>query len=95
MNQAKFFDLYRDMVNRKKIPVVTVDASQGEVIVPREYINEDGTIQLSLSPKAIRDLRIINDLLYCRATFKEEVFSLSFPLSNIIDMYEDEGDISE
>jgi stringent starvation protein B len=93
MNEFEFIELYTNIIKQKKIPTVNVDATHGEIFVPREYIHEDGTIQLSLSPTAIRDLKVTNDTVYCRASFKRQIFSISFPLANIIDMsIEDEND---
>lgn len=86
MKAAQFFDLYTYLLKNQKNPVVSVDASHGEVFLPRDYIGEDGTINLSIGPKAVRDLEVLNDRVYCRATFNNEVFCISFPLDNIIEI---------
>lgn len=89
MNESQFLDLYTNILLRKNTPIVDVDVSQGAVFVPREFIDQNGRIQLSLSPKAIRDLNVTNDTLYCRASFKNKIFSLSFPLANIREVTEE------
>ncbi|MDR3478424.1 MAG: ClpXP protease specificity-enhancing factor SspB [Gammaproteobacteria bacterium] len=92
MTEAEFFDLYHQIISRHKSPLIELDASQGEVFVPREFINDDGSIVLNLSPKAVRSLKVLNDVVYCRASFKSQVFSLSFPLANIIDIFEEDNE---
>lgn len=91
MNESQFVDLYTYILKNKKTPIVSIDATHGEVFVPRDYIEENGIIQLCISPKAVRDLKILNDAVYCRASFKQQVFCISFPLTNIIEMSIKEG----
>ena len=86
MNVAQFFDFYKYLLKNKKNPVVNVDASHGEVFVPRDLIDEDGTISLGIGPKSVRNLKVLNDTVYCRATFNKNVFCISFPLNNVIEM---------
>ncbi|GEM_PF-6043353 len=86
MNESQFIELYTNIINQKKIPAVMVDTTYGEVFVPREYIEDDGIIQLCLSPTAVRELKVVNDTVYCKASFKSKVFSISFPLANIVGM---------
>lgn len=83
MTEAEFFETYLYVIKRRNTPIVDVDATYGEVFVPRDCINDDGSIQLSLCPKAIRNLNVKNDAVYFRATFNEKVLSISFPLENI------------
>jgi stringent starvation protein B len=85
-------EIYSAILKRRKSPVVDVDTTRGEVIVPREYIDSDGSLQICISPQAVRNLKIENDIVYCRVTFKQEPFCLSFPLDNIIEIFEEEKD---
>ena len=92
MTEEEFLGIYQGILNRNKTPVVEIDATHGQVFVPREFIDEDGAIVLSLGPNAVRALKVLNDTVYCRASFKSQVFSLSFPLANVVDMFPEEGD---
>jgi stringent starvation protein B len=94
MNEVDFMSIYTDILKRNKSPIVNIDASIGEVVVPREFIEESGHIQIGISPQAVRNLKVINDIVYCRASFNQEVFCLSFPLASIIDIYEEDDDFS-
>ena len=92
MDKTEFMNTYLHILEQHKLPFVEVDASQGQVFVPREFISEDGSIYLNISPEAIRDLKIVDGIFHCRATFKSEVFSLSFPLTNIIEIVAEDED---
>jgi stringent starvation protein B len=86
--EVEFRDMYSTIVRQNKDPIITVDASEGEVFVPQDLLDEDRTIVLSIGPNAVRDLKVLNDTVYCRATFNKKVMCLSFPLANIIELVE-------
>jgi stringent starvation protein B len=92
MNEIEFMEIYSTILKRKKAPVVNIDTTYGEVIVPREFIDSDGSLQICISPEAVRNLKIENDIVYCRVTFQREPFCLSFPLDNIIEFFEEDKD---
>jgi stringent starvation protein B len=92
MTETEFMSIYTEILKQHKLPVVNIDASQGEVFVPREFIDEDGSIQVCISPQAVRNLRIEDDTVYCRVTFNQKPFCLSFPLASIIEMFEESDD---
>ncbi len=93
MNEMQFMSLYSTMLKNGQAPIVNIDTSFGEVIVPREYIEPDGTLQICISPEAVRNLNIENNIVYCRVTFKSEPFCLSFPLDNIIEIFAENDDL--
>lgn len=87
MNEVEFMNIYAAIVKDNKSPMVNIDTHVGQVVVPRDLIEEDGSILLDISPSAVRYLKVENETVYCRASFNKEVFCLSFPLDSIIEMY--------
>ena len=67
-------------------PHVLVDATDKNVIVPRNYV-EDGRIVLNIAPAAVRNLEIGNDLLTCSARFHGNIFNISVPVDNILAIF--------
>lgn len=60
--------LHEWIVDNGMTPHVLIDASREEVQVPEGSI-QDGKVVLNISPNAVRDLEMENDLLSCVARF--------------------------
>ncbi|MET0104505.1 MAG: ClpXP protease specificity-enhancing factor [Sedimenticola sp.] len=60
--------LYEWLVDNGLTPHLLVEADRDGVVVPRQYV-EDGKIVLNISPSAVRDLAIANELISFNARF--------------------------
>ena len=71
-------------------PHILVDTVADDVVVPKQYI-EDGQIVLNISPNAVKDLVIGNDLLVCSARFGGKSCNISVPMRNVLAIYAKEN----
>lgn len=78
------------ILDNLQTPHILVDAVADKVVVPREYI-EDGRIVLNISPNAVRDLEIGNDMLMCSARFSGRSFAIRVPVQHILAIYAKEN----
>jgi stringent starvation protein B len=67
-------------------PHILVDARDGNVEVPRQFV-EDGRIVLNISPSAVRELSLDNELLTCSARFNRKSFNIRVPVRYVLAIY--------
>lgn len=71
-------------------PHLLVDALAEGVEVPNQYIKE-GKIVLNISPNAVRDLELGNELVLFNARFSGRVFNIRIPVRNVLAVYAKEN----
>lgn len=78
--------LYEWLVDNDLTPYLLVDANRDEVHVPTRYV-EEGRIVLNVSPGAVRDLSLGNDLVAFEARFGGSAFAISLPPDAVLGVY--------
>ena len=78
--------MYEWMVDNDCTPYLLVDATQNQVTVPEQHI-ENGTIVLNVSPGAVRDLDLGNEWILFSARFSGSAIDISFPVHAVQAIY--------
>jgi stringent starvation protein B len=78
--------LYEWLVDNDLTPYLLVDADFDGVEVPSRYV-EEGRIVLNVSPTAVRDLHLGNDLISFEARFGGTAFAISLPPEAVLGVY--------
>ena len=78
--------LYEWLVDNELTPYLLVDADHEAVHVPSRYV-EEGRIVLNVSPSAVRDLALGNDLIAFEARFGGTAFAISLPPQAVLGVY--------
>ena len=74
------------IVDNGLTPYLMVDAGREGVQVPVDYVH-DGKIVLNVSPAAVRDLELANDMIAFNARFGGRPFDIQFPVSAVQAVY--------
>jgi len=78
--------LYDWLVDNELTPYLLVDADRDSVEVPSRYV-EEGRIVLNVSPTAVRDLDLGNELIAFEARFGGNAFAISLPPDAVLGVY--------
>lgn len=78
--------LYDWLVDNELTPYLLVDARRDDVQVPTQYI-EDGRVVLNVSPSAVRDLELGNDLIAFEARFGGTAYAIALPPAAVLGVY--------
>jgi stringent starvation protein B len=78
--------LYEWLVDNDLTPYLLVDANRDSVHVPTRYV-EEGRIVLNVSPSAVRDLSLGNELIAFEARFGGSAHSISLPPDAVLGVY--------
>ena len=78
--------LYEWLVDNDLTPYLLVDADRDSVHVPSRYV-EEGRIVLNVSPSAVRELNLGNDLIAFEARFGGSAFAISLPPDAVLGVY--------
>jgi stringent starvation protein B len=78
--------LYQWLLDNGVTPYVLVDATARDVVVPERYV-ENGRIVLNISPGAVRELQIDNDMLSFNARFGGTPMDVFVPPSAVLGIY--------
>ncbi len=70
-----------------RTPYMLVDASVKEVEVPREHVGDDGRITLNLSPDAVRNLILGNDIVEFECRFAGTSCQVLVPVEAVMAVY--------
>jgi len=81
---------YEWIVDSGCTPFLVVNAQFPRCNVPQEFV-ENGEITLNLSPTAVRDLKISNNLIEFRASFSGIVHIISAPVKAALAIYAQEN----
>jgi len=78
--------LYEWLVDNELTPYLLVDAGHDSAHVPTRYV-EDGRIVLNVSPSAVRDLNLGNELIAFEARFGGTAFAISLSPDAVLGVY--------
>ncbi len=78
--------IYQWIVDNGLTPYILVDASDEEMMIPRQYV-EDGKIVLNIAPMAIRSLTLGNDEITFNARFGGQPMDVVIPVSQVLATY--------
>lgn len=81
---------YQWIIDSACTPYVVINANFPHCRVPLEHV-ENGEITLNISPVAVRDFSLTNDLLEFRASFSGVVYHISAPTKAILAIYANEN----
>ncbi len=81
---------YQWIIDSACTPYIVINASFPRCRVPMEHV-ENGEITLNISPIAVRDLNITNDLLEFKASFSGTVHLISAPIKAVLAIYANEN----
>jgi len=82
--------LYEWLVDNRQTPYFLVDAEREDTVVPRDFV-EDGRIVLNLSPNAVRDLDLGNELIRFSARFSGQAMEVMVPPDAVLGVYSREN----
>jgi len=78
--------LYEWLVDNDLTPYLLVDADRDAVHVPTRYV-EEGRIVLNVSPSAVRELSLGNELISFEARFGGSAQTISLPPAAVLGVY--------
>ncbi|VVC76363.1 Stringent starvation protein B [Aquicella siphonis] len=81
---------YQWIVDSNCNPILVVDANNSRAKIPQDYA-EGGEIVFNISPTAIRDLKILNDLIEFKASFSGVIHIISAPIKAVLAIYAEEN----
>ena len=81
---------YQWIVDSACTPILVVDANNPRCKIPRDYVDE-GEIVFNISASAIRDLKMLNDVIEFRASFTGTIYMISVPVNAVLSVYAEEN----
>jgi stringent starvation protein B len=81
---------YEWIVDSACTPFLVVNANYPRCNVPKEHV-ENGEITLNVSPTAIRDFKVSNELVEFKASFSGIVHIISAPIKAVLAIYAQEN----
>jgi|SRR5579885_726487 stringent starvation protein B len=81
---------YQWIVDSNCNPILVIDANNPRCKIPKEYV-EGGEIVFNISPSAIRDLKISNELVEFKASFSGVIHMISAPIKGVLAIYAEEN----
>jgi stringent starvation protein B len=81
---------YEWIIDSSCTPILVIDATNPRCKIPKDYA-EGGEIVFNISPSAVRDLKITNDLVEFKASFSAVVHIISAPIIAILAIYAEEN----
>lgn len=84
--------LYEWILDNQMTPHLLVNAEGEDVVVPVEYVQE-GKIILNISPNAVNQMIIGNDVVRFSARFSGNSMSIFIPISNVMAIYAKENGV--
>ena len=78
--------LYEWIVDNECTPYVLVDASAGDVLVPKQFV-KDNQIVLNISPDAVVDLTITNNAVSFNGRFGGVATDVFVPIAAVVGIY--------
>ena len=81
---------YQWIVDSNCTPVLVIDANNPRAKIPHDFVEGD-EIVFNVSPTAVRDLKILNDLIEFKASFSGVIHIISAPIKAILAVYAEEN----
>ncbi len=82
--------IYEWIVDNDLTPYLLVDASNDDVHVPRQYV-ENGKIVLNIAPRAVNNLELRNESVNFNARFSGKPMDVIFPIDAVLAIYAKEN----
>lgn len=82
--------IYEWIVDNDLTPYLLVDASNDDVQVPRQYV-ENGKIVLNIAPRAVNNLVLNNEAVQFNARFSGKPMDVSLPTHAVLAIYAKEN----
>lgn len=82
--------IYEWIVDNDLTPYLLVDASNDDVHVPRQYV-ENGKIVLNIAPRAVNNLELSNENVNFNARFSGKAMDVIFPVDSVLAIYAKEN----
>lgn len=82
--------IYEWIVDNSLTPYILVDASNDEVQVPRQYV-ENGKIVLNIAPRAVSNLELSNEQVMFDARFSGKPMQVMLPMYAVLAIYAKEN----
>lgn len=79
--------IYDWVLDNRLTPHMLVAADAPGVRVPGQFVTEDGRITVNVSPSAVRDLTLDNDLIRFSARFSGQPFEVEIPPGAVLALY--------
>ena len=83
--------IYDWIVDNEGTPHVVIFADNPQVLVPHQYVDEEGKIILNISPTAAQELLIDPDGISFSARFGGKPFSVFSPMNAVLGVYASEN----
>ncbi len=81
---------YQWIVDSKCNPILVIDANNPRCKIPQDYV-EGGEIVFNISPTAIRDLKMTNELIEFKASFSGVIHIIAAPIKAVLAVYAEEN----
>jgi len=78
--------IYEWIVDNDMTPYILVDASNDDVQVPRQYV-ENGKIVLNIAPRAVSNLQLSNEQVLFDARFSGRAMQVMLPMQSVLAIY--------
>jgi stringent starvation protein B len=82
--------IYEWIVDNSMTPYILVDASNDDVQVPRQFV-EDGKIVLNIAPRAVSNLQLSNEQVLFNARFSGQPMQVALPMRAVLAIYAKEN----
>ena len=81
---------YQWIVDSNCNPILVIDANNPRCKIPRDFV-EGTEIVFNISPTAIRDLKMQNDVIEFKASFSSVIHIISAPVKAVLAVYAEEN----
>lgn len=81
---------YQWILDSECTPILVIDATNPRCKIPRDYV-EGGEIVFNISPVAVRDLKMTNELIEFKASFSGVIHIISTSVKAILAIYAEEN----
>jgi stringent starvation protein B len=81
---------YQWIVDSKCNPILVLDANHPRCKIPKDFVEGD-EIVFNISPTAVRDLKMANDVVEFKASFSGVIHIISAPVKAVLAVYAEEN----
>ncbi|MBA3660254.1 MAG: ClpXP protease specificity-enhancing factor [Gammaproteobacteria bacterium] len=81
---------YQWILDSACTPILVIDANHPRSKIPKDYA-EGGEIVFNISSVAVRDLKMLNDVIEFKASFSGVIHIISAPIAAILAVYAEEN----
>jgi stringent starvation protein B len=81
---------YQWIVDSTCNPILVIDANNPRSKIPQDFV-EGGEIVFNIAPTAVRDLKMLNEVIEFKASFSGVIHIISAPIKAILAIYAEEN----